>query len=246
MAGDHIRVHCGLALAALLAAAAAAEPASPVVPPGEKVDGLDQREHAVRWWQWANLVPPGVRPYQDPTGAQCGLNQSGAVWFLAGTDGTADTTRHCRMPAGKYVFLPIINMLAHSRPGKPLTCQQARVMVAANNDHLGKVEVTIDGQAITRIGRFRQSTPHCFDAFPVAPYLERTKSWSPAATDGYWLMIRPLSVGIHVITVRARYDNPGVKLGDLEQVFEYQLQVEDEKETPEPPTARPEAGSLYL
>ena len=246
MAGNHPRFHCGVALAALLATAAAAEPENPVVAPDEKVDGLTQREHAVRWWQWANLVPPGVRPYQDPTGAQCGLNQSGPVWFLAGTDGTADTRRHCRMPADKHVFLPVINMLAHSRPGKPLTCQQARAMAAANNDHLGAVEVTIDGQPVQRIERFRQSTPDCFDAFPVAPYLEKTGSWFPAATDGYWLMIRPLPAGIHVITVRARYDNPGGELGDMEQVFEYQLQVEEEAEAPEQPATHPEAGTLYL
>jgi hypothetical protein len=231
-----------VALAGMLGIAAQAAPPTPVVPPDEKVDGLAQRDYAVRWWQWANRVPPGVRPFQDPTGAQCGLNQSGEVWFLAGTDGTGDIRRHCRMPAGKHVFLPIINMLAHSLPGKPITCGQARATVAANNDHLGSVSITIDGQEVSHIERFRQSTPRCFDAFPVAPYLDRAKSWFPAATDGYWLMLRPLPVGVHVISVRATYDNPGSAFGDLEQVFEYQLQVE---EAPEAPATQRNANDLY-
>jgi len=213
--------------------------AATVLPATRTVEGRTQAEYAARWWQWANRVRSGVKPYQDPTGALCALNQSGNVWFLAGTDGTDDIKRHCTIPTGKYLFFPIINMVAHSLPGKPMTCDQAKAKVAANNEHLAPAEVRIDGALVQNISAHHIRSQQCFDAFPVAEYLDNPKSYFPAATDGYWLMLKPLSPGSHQIVVTARYDNPGAELGDLEQDFEYQLQVtnsrNDEPVTPEKP-----------
>ncbi len=214
--------------------AGASQP-SVVVAPGTPVNGTTQAEYAARWWQWARRVPPGVQPFQDPTGAQCALNQQGDVWFLAGTDGTADVIRRCTMPTKTYVFLPIINMIGNSQPGAPLTCAQAKAFARANNDHLASAQVSIDGEPVRDISRFRISSG-CFDSFQFAHYLSRRDSYFPAATDGYWLMLRPLSPGLHHIRVRAHYDNPRQELGDLEQVFEYQLQVEDARPQKVEPT----------
>ena len=213
--------------------------ASLVLSPTATVAGVSQADYAVSWWQWANRSRPGVRPYQDPTGALCGLHQSGEVWFLAGTDGTDDVVRHCTMPVGKYLFFPVITMLGMNTPDTPASCAQAVASAAENNDHLDRADVRIDGIRVRNIAHHRQRTPSCFDAYPNASYLERKgdqpKDYYPAASDGYWLMLEPLTPGPHKITVHARYDNKGAKYGDLEQVFEYQLQVEqypDKKQAP--------------
>ena len=203
----------------------------------EKVDGLSQGEYVVRWWQWVNRVSGSVKPFRDPTGAMCRLNQSGNVWFLAGTDGTDDVLRHCTMPADKYIFLPIINMIGFSTPGHKISCDEAKNFAAANNDHLASAEVWIDGRAVANIVRHRVRSPACFDAVLYAAYLPMHDSYFPAATDGYWLMLRPLSPGKHSIRVKARYNNPGHTLGDMEQDFEYQLQLED-------PAAKPDPGAV--
>ena len=223
-----------LAFAIVLGAPTHGEAREPsvVMAPGSVVDGTTQAEYAARWWQWARRVPPGVQPFQDPTGAQCGLNQQGDVWFLAGTAGTADIVRHCTMPTKTYVFLPIINMIGNAQPGSPMTCEQAKAFARANNDHLAGAEVSIDGKPVEDISRFRVASD-CFDSFKFARYLSQADSYFPSATDGYWLMLRPLPAGLHRIRVRAHYDNPGHVLGDLEQVFEYQLQVQDPQPKPE-------------
>jgi hypothetical protein len=221
-----------------------------VMSPTEKVAGQSQADYTVRWWQWANRVPDGDRPYQDPSGSQCALNQSGDVWFLAGTDGTDDAHRQCTMPAGKYIFLPVINMLVNSAPGQPITCDEAKASAAANNEHLAEAEVLIDGQAVRNIELHRVRSADCFDAFPDATYLCECKckqctprSYFPAASDGYWLMLRPLAPGQHQIKVKARYDNPGSDFGDLEQVFEYQLLIQgkDQKTPPAKPVQTPDS-----
>ncbi len=236
-----------LAIATALPAIAADPPV--VLPATALVDGVAQSDYAIRWWQWAHRSRRGVRPFQDPTGDLCGLNQSGEVWFLAGTDGTDDVIRRCTIPAGKYVFLPVINMIVMHTPTAPLTCAQAVNGAAANNEHLVETTVEIDGIAIADIASHRQRTPACFDAYPNAPYLERIgdqpQDYFPAASDGYWLMIKPLSPGLHHLSVHARYDNPGAVLGDLEQVFEYQLTVGDPAPSDKKPVRLP-AGSIIV
>ncbi|MEO8001266.1 MAG: hypothetical protein ABI644_05275 [Arenimonas sp.] len=201
----------------------------------EKVAGKSQSVYTKQWWQWVNLVPPGVKPYQDPTGALCGMNQKYDVWFLAGTDGTDDVIRECVVPVGKYLFFPVINMLGHSSPGKTLTCDQAKLEASENNDHLMWAKVEIDGVVVQKIKSHRIRPDICFDAYPIASYLNKPQSYFPAATDGYWLMLKPLSPGSHIINVRARYSNPGSQFGDLEQIFEYRLWIKSKNAESSPP-----------
>jgi hypothetical protein len=229
-----------VALAAALAGTVHAAAPTPWLPADARVDGTTQAVYAARWWQWANRVRPGVRPYQDPTGALCALNQAGPVWFLAGTDGTDRPTRACTIPAGKHLFLPVINMLANAVPGTPRDCAQVQADAAANNDGPVEATVTVDDATITDVRPFRQRTD-CFDAFGDADYLRGQGAlYRPAAADGYWLMLRPLSPGRHRITVRARYDHRGDDFGDLEQAFEYWLEVLPEAGPPD--GAPPEPG----
>ena len=195
-----------------------------VLDPQEKVAGRSQADYAIAWWQWVMRLPDGVRAYQDPSGAQCAINQEGPVWFLAGTEGTMDARRECLIPADTHVFVPVIAVLAHASPGKPLACGQAQASVRATNDHLAQAQVLLDGEVIAHVPDHRLRT-RCFDAFQDAKYVERHAPYVPAASDGYWLMLAPLPPGTHRLSIRARYDHPGGLQGDLEEVFEYQLRV---------------------
>jgi hypothetical protein len=230
-------------LAWLLAASgvAAQTAMAPVLDPQQKVDGTSQAEYAERWWQWATRLPDGVRAYQDPSGAQCGMNQSGPVWFLAGTEGTMHVNRRCDIPVGRFVFFPVIAMIVHASPGRPIDCKTAQAQVHSNNDHLAEASVTLDGLAIQRVGSHRIRSARCFDAYARARYLEHHEAYVPAAIDGYWIMLGPLGEGTHHLVVHARYDNPGRSLGDLEQTFDYELHVVPDDHPPalHPATPKP-------
>jgi hypothetical protein len=208
-------------LANALAATASAAPhplSSATKVAGKRVDAYPNL-----WWQWVNRKRWGAQAFQDPTGAQCALNQAGPVWFLAGTDGTDEARRHCRIPSGKYVFLPIITMFATSVPGTPLSCAQAKAKVAANNSRASATEISLDGMQFKLDGL--RMAGDCFNAYEFADYMNNARFYFPAASDGYWLMLPPLSKGRHVLRVNARYANRGVPLGELEQRFEYILEV---------------------
>jgi hypothetical protein len=217
----------------LAASGVAAQTATtPVLDPQQKVDGVSQAEYAERWWQWATRLPDGVRAYQDPSGAQCGMNQSGPVWFLAGTEGTMRVSRQCDVPSGHFIFFPVITMIVHAGPGRPIDCKTAQAHVRDNNDHLAEASVMLDGRVIQQVDLHRIRSARCFDAYTNAQYLEHHEAYVPAAIDGYWNMLGPLSEGTHHLVVHARYDNAGKPLGDLEQTFDYELRVVPDNPTP--------------
>jgi hypothetical protein len=206
----------------VVAPSRAAELVQPLSPSalvgGKRVDA-----YPALWWQWVNRKRWGAQAFQDPTGAQCALNQRGPVWFLAGTDGTEKARRHCWIPEGKHIFLPVITMLATSRPGATLSCQQVKAQAAANNEHAVATEISLDGVRF-QLSRLRMRS-ECFNAFEFADHIRQREYYTPSATDGYWLMLPPLSKGVHVLHIDAHYTNRGAELGELEQQFEYKLQV---------------------
>jgi hypothetical protein len=75
---------------------------------------LTYGEWNARWWQWFFSVPASKNPGLATNGAvNCSVGQSGDVWFLAGYFlGSGSFTRSCTIPAGKALFIPLINSWA--------------------------------------------------------------------------------------------------------------------------------------
>jgi len=219
-----------LVAASLASCAPSADSASgaedPVVEPGGKVLGRDAAAYSILWWQWAMSMPSGMRAYEDPDGSRCATNQSGNVWFLAGTSGSSVVQRRCTVPPRTYLFFPVINMLYYSPANAHHPCDRVRAGAAANNDALQYAIVKIDGKPVPDVRRFRVAAPECFDVFADASYVRDSKAFYPAASDGFWLMLKPLSPGEHHISVRANYANPhGDRFGEMVQYFDYDIDV---------------------
>src|SRR5690348_4878465 len=99
-----------IALLLVLGLGAGVAPAADyLLPAAEKVAGKSQEAWSKAWWQWAGSFEQHDSPVADRSGASCGRKQSGQVWFLAGTYGSARTLRRCTVPAGKYLFFPLVN-----------------------------------------------------------------------------------------------------------------------------------------
>lgn len=225
-----------LALSGLPAGAAGKTPAqgaaTAVRPVRGAVGGVQPAEWTARWWRWTRSFPDGLQPYLDRDGSRCAMNQDedGPVWFLAGTDGNFNAERRCRIPLGKHVLVPLINMYYHApRFGRYAhTCEQVKAQVTVNNDRLVSAVVVLDGRRLDRQGSMRLTTAKCFDPFaeidasgpPTGPY--------HAAADGYWLLLPPLSPGRHRLTIGANYGSgEDEDFGRMIQNFEYELEVGD-------------------
>ena len=194
----------------------AAEPAGPVVlvPPAEKIAGRTQADWSRSWWQWAAQFDDDESPVADNTGRNCHLGQQGEVWFLAGTYGSQRTIRKCTVPAGKYLFFPLINYVVYPREGYSLSCGMAMNSASRQTNEVSSLVLELDGKLYKNLEAHRQWTRQCFDLDELSG-----GGLEPAAANGYYIMLRPLSRGTHTL-------NFGGILPDMSQAVTYTLRVE--------------------
>ncbi|MFS8067316.1 MAG: hypothetical protein ACMG6S_13170 [Byssovorax sp.] len=220
------------------------DPVSYVVPTSEKLSGKSYGELAAEWWQWTRAIPKETNPLLD---APCDVNQTGPVFFLAGTFGGA-STRSCALPANQPLFFPLLNVSVGSCPeivdGKEYTCA-----IATSEDSLhtrvkglldsGKVtlKLDIDGVAASDLVAQRVASATFLDTAPPGP----TELWgncsgpirentcgvvvpSPRnmATDGFWILMRPLPAGKHELHFSGAIALPD---GDFSVEVTYHLDV---------------------
>lgn len=202
-----------LSLFGLAAAAGSAKP-SVVVDPSDRVAGLSQADWSRAWWQWAGSFSRFESPIADKSGARCRAGQSGTVWFLAGTYGTNRTIRTCTVPAGKYLFFPLINYVVLPTYSGSLTCETARNSAKAMTDDVEALVLEVDGKRFMNLESHRQATSECFDMAARAG-----GGVTPSAGNGYYVMLRPLSRGTHTL-------NFGGILPGMSQAVTYTLIVE--------------------
>jgi hypothetical protein len=191
-----------LALASLGAFAADTKPSSPLIDPDDFVFDHPQAEWAESYLQWIAAFPRGSSPVSDTTGALCGAKQDGDVWFLAASDGTVPVERKCVVPSGKTLFVPIALTVERSGNKDPECGALARIAA----EHLMRVSdlaMTLDGQVVYNLERFRQATGGCF-----APGLRQVprSAAKTSVADGWYVMLQPLPAGAHTIAILARFD----------------------------------------
>ena len=211
-----------LVLTANLAQAGAGAAGNPrILPPGASPYGSTYGEWSVKWWQWVFSLPATNSPIAD-TG-DCSAGQSGPVWFLAGAFVSTPLTRTCTVPAGKALFFPIMNAWADNTwcpDWTTYTVDELVGFVQWYMENAGALACTIDGRPVTGLGNAATSPyrvgPQVF-SYTLAPEdnifanglgplwgvdlscIADGTTVAPAAEDGVYLMVAPLSAGQHTI-----------------------------------------------
>jgi len=183
------------------------------------------QDYVNTWWQWSESMPKQLSPVRDYTGKHCHVGQKGEVWFLAGGYGSSTINRQCEIPYGKHVFFPIINMLYYPRYEGSTTCDRVKEKAALNNDHLLDIYVELDGVAAWNPASSRMSSSKCFDLLGLIPEKYNAPEVFPSATDGYWVMLKPLSRGQHILRFQAGYGRENSNFGQMMQDIEYEIIV---------------------
>lgn len=194
-----------------------------VLPPQSNPHGKTYGEWAAAWWQWVLSIPADRNPLTDSTGEFAGEGQDGPVWFVAGT--FADSVeRSFDVPAGKALFIPVFNWIFGSGvfdcdptvPGVPCVVCDLQDLAAANTETAQILDVSIDGVPLKDVAQYRASSPGPFSiVYPEDSVVGVPAGvYFPQVTDGYWLMLAPLSVGTHEI--RLHVVAPDTIYGDYE------------------------------
>ena len=140
----------------------------------------------------------------DTTGGYCTIVQHGPVWFLGGTTaGPTGVTRTCTIPEGTALFFPLINLADVNATNQPVS--ELRAEIAGCMDAVFNLSLVIDGQAIPSKELLRSRVrsvpfvavfpPDGIPSIPPAP----PGVYSPSVDDGFYVMLRPLTLGHHTL-----------------------------------------------
>ncbi|MEZ4657022.1 MAG: hypothetical protein R2911_05575 [Caldilineaceae bacterium] len=143
------------------------------------------------WWEWieaANSVPL----YQQGP-IDCGVGQTGDIWFLAGTDGSDPAARSCTVPPNKLLVVPLHTAAWANEGTENLTVAEKRDVLDAVysteqpgplNSKICRLTSTIDGEAVNHV-RLQ------------SPTFQRQAD-PEAVADGFWFAFQ-LASGTHVV-----------------------------------------------
>ena len=174
------------------------------------------------WWQWALSIPTPQNPQVDTTGENSVVGQRGSVWFLAGVFGGGTVTRTSFLPEGKALFFPVFNDVEINTPNvcgsgsDNVPVKILRAMSAANVRGAANLSVTVDGVPVKNFRRvqsevFEVTLPANSIFVPLCPPSSVPPGvYSPAVSDGYYVLLNPLRVGKHTLHFYA--ENPAGKL----------------------------------
>lgn len=187
-------------------AAVASAPVNPgVIPPGATPHGKTYAEWSAIWWQWMFSAPVGQNPGLDETGANIGWSQSGPVWFLAPNFG-GTSVRSGVIPAGKSIFLDVLAWESSALEGLGTTLEELQAYSHLVADDMRNITFEIDGVPVTGLDAYRFQSPGLFgltlpdnNVFQLMGYDAPAGYYYPAASEGYYLMLAPLSVGEHTL-----------------------------------------------
>ncbi len=202
-----------------------------VMPPQSHPFGKTYGEWGAAWQQWVFMTTTANCPVTDNTGEHALVGQSGHVYFLAGSFGELPGTpwacpnpvrRNVTIPAGTALCVPINNWglcYPEDLPGVPED-QAVETMYAwldAFFDPMpeSNLECEVDGVPVTNLRSYRaQSDP--FLIYAPADNVENdlmqyflndssfvyAEGWHLSVSDGYYVMLAPLSAGPHTLHLR--------------------------------------------
>jgi len=177
-------------------------------------------EWCIRWVKWCLEQPIDSNPAKDMTGKNCCQNQSGPVWFLAGTFG-GSATRKCTIPNGKAIMFPILEKETSFVEDKDITSETD--LVSRTTDQTSRIshmEASIDGVPLQNLDRCRVQTPVFEIVFPKANVYQVQEGPTQGTSNGIWVFLEPLSVGQHKIYFKGVHTQP-----DFETEVTYDLLI---------------------
>lgn len=193
---------------------------SDVFAPTTKPFGRTYAQWSADWWRWALSSPPASMPIIDLDGSSCAVGQHGPVWFLAGTFG-ATAVRNCAVPSDRALFFPLVNNeWENVWVGEPIrTIAELRALVAPAGSPDNLLTLEVDGKPVLddddslSLHNFRVISEIFDYSLPVDNIAGQPAGvYYPTVSDGYWVMLKPLSPGPHVVHFTAAIPEFGFSL----------------------------------
>lgn len=173
------------------------------------------------WWQWCYSFKETDNPVADSTGQFSKYGQvSDSVWFLAGTFG-GKVERTCKIPREFGIFFPILNNIISYHTDPQLKTQsELETYAKCDLDRTNFISANIDGQDIPDLYSYRVHS-ELFSINVPSKKNKHSQVKTEAVSDGYWLFLKSLSPGKHIIKFA------GEKL-EFDKIEDYRNILDDE------------------
>lgn len=183
--------------------------------------GMTYGDWEAAYFQYVFSIPASSNPILDPSGATCNVGQpSGPVFFLnlipdhaffpAGFVGSY-AIRTCTIPS-KALWIPIAGWLCSNilLPSPDFTPHDLRKCAATAVDgiDINRLELIVDGRNLSGLIRERRvQTPYFEFQLPSedSVLMWNDETSGSAVSDGYFVLLKPLSPGKHVIQFGGAY-----------------------------------------
>ncbi len=203
-----------------------------IAPPNSNPLGASYARWGAAWWQWVFSLHANVprNPLLATGAVDCSYGQLGQVWFLTGSIFPGTTVRSCKVPTGTRLFLPVLNAWADNTgpaSGPTTFTPEELKAFAAFFAEAQELHASIDGVPVQNLFAYRAAFAPFSYTVPATDNMLQFfgedvpgKGWLPegstfvtgAASDGYWLMLEPLSPGTHTIEFGGTAKNTGFQI----------------------------------
>ena len=172
--------------------------------------GVSYEDWTIRFWQWLLPIPEDRNPMTDTTGEHCGegQNSTSPVFFLVFSGG-GSAVRTCDVPAGKAIFIPI-NVVECSYAEFPGAKTEEELHTCAEEDESSNpgLFLSVDGREFKNLEKYRVHSRAFNVSFAENNVFATNPGPTRAVSDGYWVILEPLSPGKHDIHFKASLTNP--------------------------------------
>jgi hypothetical protein len=197
-----------------------------ILPPSSSPYGKTYPEWVAAFWEYALEFPLEGHPFLDTPDFDFSARQSGHVWFWSAPDGPL--TRTVTLPTGKALFLTLRDTECSSLETPDFdpdlgfgahTATAQRDCAKFWADHIVDVFCVIDGVPVENLGAYRFVSPQFQFSAPTPWIFGDTGGVGTSVGDGYYLMLAPMSRGIHTIHYGGTFHFEAGEIGN-EQPFD--------------------------
>lgn len=212
------------------------EDQSKIFLPGSSPYGNSFNQWIAKWWQWYISVPktesPNFPDYPNHIAkVDCAIRQdpSSPVFFLFVPLVDEPTPeRKCDVPKDKAILLPIISAEAdNGDPEQTDKSEQGMIQSAKSGNDYAAISVKLDGTQLNfnEDPKFRTVSSFFNMTLPEHNIWEEKEKPGTykGVTEGYFLFLKPLSVGNHTLYFEAATNPPNPNV--YAQAVTYHLNV---------------------
>ena len=201
--------------------------------PNFVIENQTEAQILTRFFQWSMANGHVEHPLGAQYGPMCGSSADDKIIYLKGGGDGKFPARHCVIPHDKPIFFGVLSASSYPDSDQAAhenddccNCRHFQRQVAATVDTAENMHVELDGVSLGDLSKYRAWSFKCFDFFGGLPLEARPYVAYPAAVDGYWVALKPLLPGKHVLKWGGNFNNDDdPQLGHMAHQLEYEFEV---------------------